>query len=304
MSRTNRRIAHIASALTSSAAPPFSGQAIRMGSHLGQPARASSDARSPSAEVGTMKLFENERVRIWDVCLPPNGATGFRVFRHDTLSMQVGDGASATEAGTVPGDDGQGGGPGAPRPAARHTADRSCSFVTGQAAGAQKTPPDGGPTVNRLHNASSTESFRQILVEFLEPAPRLSAAAVGALLSGALHPGDIGSALLFENARCRVWDFSLPPRAGEDLPWHHHTLDHFFVNTCGGAGAPGEGEHGLTARRCRETEETFELVSWDRDLVFSSVPNGGFDAGGQPVHVDKVWNHRDVPYSSFIVEVK
>jgi len=34
------------------------------------------------------------------------------------------------------------------------------------------------------------------------------------------------------------------------------------------------------------------------------IPDGGFAADGSAVHLDKVWNHLDAPYSSFVVEVK
>ena len=143
-------------------------------------------------------------------------------------------------------------------------------------------------------------------VEFLEAEPRHSQAEVEAKMAKAVESTFIGTELLFENERCRVWDFSMPPRSGLELDWHHHTLDYFFVNTCGGANKPGESEHGLTSWDSQAMQSTTELWSEDRDAMFVSVEDGGFsfDDPSVPVHVDKVWNHRDVPYCSFIVELK
>ena len=40
-------------------------------------------------------------------------------------------------------------------------------------------------------------------------------------------------------------------------------------------------------------------------MNFSDVPFGGYaDDGTTPIHCDKVWNDKDVPYCSFIVEIK
>ena len=140
-------------------------------------------------------------------------------------------------------------------------------------------------------------------MEFLEPEPRHTQEEVEACLSGAALTTNVGSALLFENHRCRVHDFSLDPHSGQDLPWHHHTLPYFFVNVCGGANGPGEGFHGLRGWKDQAEEEDFQLWSQDRDMKFTDVPFGGY-ADGEAVHCDKVWNDKGVPYCSFIVELK
>jgi quercetin dioxygenase-like cupin family protein len=38
---------------------------------------------------------------------------------------------------------------------------------------------------------------------------------------------DVGTKLLFENDRVRVWDFRLAP--GEQMPFHRHTTDFLYV---------------------------------------------------------------------------
>jgi quercetin dioxygenase-like cupin family protein len=37
---------------------------------------------------------------------------------------------------------------------------------------------------------------------------------------------DVGTKLVFENERVRVWEFTLQP--GESIGAHHHELDYFF----------------------------------------------------------------------------
>ena len=45
-----------------------------------------------SAEVGTKLLFENERVRVWDLQLAPGQSTGLHRHEHDYLYVVIGDG--------------------------------------------------------------------------------------------------------------------------------------------------------------------------------------------------------------------
>ncbi|MFP6751731.1 MAG: hypothetical protein VB855_08645 [Pirellulaceae bacterium] len=45
-----------------------------------------------SSEVGTQLLFENERVRVWDLRLEPGEATGMHVHHSDYLYVVIGDG--------------------------------------------------------------------------------------------------------------------------------------------------------------------------------------------------------------------
>ncbi len=39
--------------------------------------------------------------------------------------------------------------------------------------------------------------------------------------------GDVGTKLLLENDRVKIWDLSLEP--GQSSDWHHHTLDYITV---------------------------------------------------------------------------
>ena len=45
-----------------------------------------------SSEVGTRLLFENERVRVWDLQLAPGQSTGMHRHVHDYLYVVIGDG--------------------------------------------------------------------------------------------------------------------------------------------------------------------------------------------------------------------
>ena len=44
------------------------------------------------ADVGTRLLFENDRVRVWDLCLPPGEASGLHRHQDDYLYIVIGDG--------------------------------------------------------------------------------------------------------------------------------------------------------------------------------------------------------------------
>jgi quercetin dioxygenase-like cupin family protein len=46
------------------------------------------------------------------------------------------------------------------------------------------------------------------------------------------YDGSVGSRLLFETNRVRVWEIRLAP--GQRLPAHHHVLDYFWVATTAG----------------------------------------------------------------------
>jgi len=45
-----------------------------------------------SPEVGTKLLFENDRVRVWDLCLQPGEGTGLHRHEKDYLYVVIGDG--------------------------------------------------------------------------------------------------------------------------------------------------------------------------------------------------------------------
>jgi hypothetical protein len=50
------------------------------------------DLPVPSAKVGSKVLFENERVRVWDLCLAPGESTGLHAHRCDYFYVVIGDG--------------------------------------------------------------------------------------------------------------------------------------------------------------------------------------------------------------------
>ena len=45
-----------------------------------------------SPEIGTRLLFENDRVRVWDLQLAPGQSTGLHRHEHDYLYVVIGDG--------------------------------------------------------------------------------------------------------------------------------------------------------------------------------------------------------------------
>ena len=55
-----------------------------------------SEKRSISESVGTRLLFENDRVRVWDLQLPPGETTGLHRHEHDFLYVVIGDGQLQT----------------------------------------------------------------------------------------------------------------------------------------------------------------------------------------------------------------
>ena len=83
-------------------------------------------------------------------------------------------------------------------------------------------------------NLSATTAFRQSIIEFLDPAPKHTEAEVAALLGAAVYTTEVGTAKLFENARCRVWDFSFGPGGGDSSVVHQHVLDCELKVACAG----------------------------------------------------------------------
>ncbi|HEX4147734.1 MAG TPA: hypothetical protein VHY20_02050 [Pirellulales bacterium] len=51
--------------------------------------------RVPATEVGSKLLFENERVRVWDLRLAPGESTGLHAHHSDYLYVVIGDGELA-----------------------------------------------------------------------------------------------------------------------------------------------------------------------------------------------------------------
>ena len=56
-------------------------------------------AATPSARVGTKLLFENDRVRVWDLRLAPGESTGMHRHETDYLYVVIGGGALQTVHG-------------------------------------------------------------------------------------------------------------------------------------------------------------------------------------------------------------
>lgn len=50
------------------------------------------DPSAASADVGSRLLFENDRVRVWDLRLEPGQSTGLHRHVHDYLYVVIGDG--------------------------------------------------------------------------------------------------------------------------------------------------------------------------------------------------------------------
>ena len=57
---------------------------------------SSIDSREISTNVGTRLLFENDRVRVWDLQLAPGEATGLHRHTNDFLYVVIGDGTLQT----------------------------------------------------------------------------------------------------------------------------------------------------------------------------------------------------------------
>tara|TARA_B100000676_G_C17779769_1_gene681257 strand:+ start:432 stop:734 length:303 start_codon:yes stop_codon:yes gene_type:complete len=94
---------------------------------------------------------------------------------------------------------------------------------------------------------------------------------------------DVGSKLLFENDRVRVWDLTLAP--GESTGKHRHTNDYLYVVIGGGhlQGIDADGTKG-EPRRMEDGE-----VRWR-------------DVEGEDVH--EAVNTGEDPWRNIIVELK
>jgi len=55
-----------------------------------------SDEQDITTDVGTRLLFENERVRVWDLRLAPGCSTGLHEHQSDYLYVVIGDGQLQT----------------------------------------------------------------------------------------------------------------------------------------------------------------------------------------------------------------
>ena len=94
---------------------------------------------------------------------------------------------------------------------------------------------------------------------------------------------NVGTKLLFENDRVRVWDMCLAP--GESSGLHRHTNDYLYVVIGGGK------LQGGTANGKRDPERTME----DGEVHFRGID-------GEDVH--EAINVGDSPWRNIIVELK
>jgi beta-alanine degradation protein BauB len=98
--------------------------------------------------------------------------------------------------------------------------------------------------------------------------------------------GDVGTRLLLEDERVRVWEVRLPP--GEEGAVHRHTLDHLLVQVAGDR---------IAVVPERDSEGPF------REYLEADVVPGAVVAvarGG----VERAKNVGEAPYVEIVVELK
>ncbi len=96
---------------------------------------------------------------------------------------------------------------------------------------------------------------------------------------------NVGTRLMFENERVRVWDLALEP--GESLETHLHREDFLFIVVNGGS-----LQH---VDNC--DPPNIHAVRYEDDqVVFIEAPNG-------IVH-NRLVNVGDAPYRNFVIELK
>lgn len=89
---------------------------------------------------------------------------------------------------------------------------------------------------------------------------------------------NVGSKLLFENDRVRVWDLHIEP--GKTTGLHRHTKDYLYVVIGGGTLSGPDGQARDMA---------------DGEVVFREIPN-------EEIH--EAFNVGDQPWRNIIVELK
>ncbi|MFB3092511.1 MAG: hypothetical protein ACE1ZD_04855 [Dehalococcoidia bacterium] len=92
--------------------------------------------------------------------------------------------------------------------------------------------------------------------------------------------GDVGTKLLLENDRVKIWDLALEP--GQSSDWHHHTLDYITV--------------GLTESKMRR-----EYEDGATDETTPTVGQHRYAEKHQP-HV--VTNIGSAPHRNILIEIK
>jgi mannose-6-phosphate isomerase-like protein (cupin superfamily) len=102
----------------------------------------------------------------------------------------------------------------------------------------------------------------------------------------ATEPGEaVGTRLLFENERVRVWDLALAP--GESLEKHVHRNDFLFIVVSGGSLRHADPEK----------PENDQAVRYEDDQVVF------VEAGAATVH-ERLTNTGQTPYRNFVIELK
>ena len=96
---------------------------------------------------------------------------------------------------------------------------------------------------------------------------------------------NVGTRLLFENERVRVWDLALEP--GESLEKHIHRLDYLLIVIAGGSLRHVDPEHPKNERDVR----------YEKDQVVF------FEAGDGLIH-NRLINMGTEPYRNLVIELK
>ena len=96
---------------------------------------------------------------------------------------------------------------------------------------------------------------------------------------------EVGTKLLFENDRVRVWDLCLVP--GQSTGLHRHSDDYFYVVIGGGTlqAANAEGEHG-EAHKMEDGEVRFRAIEGGEAAIHEAINAG------------------DAPWRNIVVELK
>lgn len=93
-------------------------------------------------------------------------------------------------------------------------------------------------------------------------------------LAAAPENRDIGTKVLFENERVRVWEVRLQP--GERGPFHLHDREYFWTVVEGGIGKQRSGDGTVKIRRYDEGDTSYQHNSPD-DAMIHDFENAGDD---------------------------
>jgi hypothetical protein len=99
---------------------------------------------------------------------------------------------------------------------------------------------------------------------------------------------NVGTKLLFENERIRVWDLALQP--GESLATHVHTLPFCFIVAQGGH---------LRHQNPNDPSDSRE-VNYEQNLVVFHDPA----ERNEPTIHQELTNIGDAPYRNYVIEFK